>query len=182
MPQPFPKRGLTFGFPNPFSERPEHAVALANVCANWALVEHELVHMYAILLGNSVSRRPKRRHKQAHPLAYQIFESLYALPPRLELLRKLVKQAAPEHAATFHALLPEISDRFKERSIVAHAVWSIEHHREDIVVRTGGYEPDRASYTVKDFENISRRISALYTKLYTLTEKFREPTRITKIT
>lgn len=49
MPQPF-KGDYSTG-PNLILERPEAAMALANVIANWALVEQEIETIYAFLMA-----------------------------------------------------------------------------------------------------------------------------------
>lgn len=165
MPQPFKGTSGQFG-PNTILQRPDLAAHIGNVCASWALVEYDMVSLYALLMGSYLPAPEPGWSPPAHPVAFQIFDALNALAPRIDLLERLCKwRATPQESEHFERTLkPEIRSRFRERSIVAHGLWAINKDEKDalILVNTFG---ENHIYKAHDFEQISTRILELHRKL-----------------
>ncbi|MGH2354390.1 MAG: hypothetical protein ACRDJN_22515 [Chloroflexota bacterium] len=89
MPQPLPVgKACRYG-PDAILERRELAALAANVCANWALVESDMMWLYALLMGRYLPRYEVPGFESAvptHPVAYQVFDALNGFQPRLDLL------------------------------------------------------------------------------------------------
>src|SRR5437867_8387563 len=96
MPQPLkPENSVQFG-PNKLLERPDLACEIGNICVNWNLIENNLMSLYALVMGDYLPKT-QRFSPPTHPVAYQIFDSLNAFGPRVELLEKLLVWRVPDH-------------------------------------------------------------------------------------
>jgi hypothetical protein len=158
MPQPL-KVGSTVQLgPNKVLDRPDLAAEIGNVCANWSLVESELMTLYALLMGDYLPKRPGFA-PPTHPIAYQVFDSLNAFGPRVELLEKLLAWRTSEATQKYfrEVIRPQLRKRFTERSIIAHGVWGTCDDYPDalILVPTYGHQ---MIYKKRDFEHVSHRI------------------------
>jgi hypothetical protein len=173
MPQPL-KVGSTVQFvPNTVLDRPDLAAEIGNVCANWNLVENDLMMRYALLMGDYLPKPPGFA-PSTHPVAYQVFDSLNAFGPRVELLEKLFAWRTSE-AIVKHfrdAVRPQLRKRFVERSVIAHGVWGTCEKYPDALILVPTYR-HQMIYKKRDFEDVSRRIikdrqilGALTTEVY----------------
>lgn len=151
--------------PNQVLERPGLASEIGNVCANWNLLEWTLMRLYALLMGDYLPKVAGFA-PPTHPVAYQVFNSLNAFNPRIELLQKLLEWRAPE--ATIkqfrEVIRPGLRKRFAERSIIAHGIWGTCDDYPDalILLPTYGHQ---LVYKKRDFEDVSRRILVDYERL-----------------
>ena len=130
MPQPLPVGKTVGSGPNRILERPELAALVGNVCANWSLIENDMVLLYGLLMGTYLPRAEipgMEFGPPTHPVAYQVFDALIAFPQRLSLLQHLARwRALPEEAQQLDGPLGRrIRDRYRDRSKVAHAQWGI---------------------------------------------------------
>src|SRR6476660_7367960 len=126
MPQPVPVgKGVQSG-PDHTLARPELAAEIGNVCANWNLVDQDLMFLYALLMGDYLPKMPGFS-PPTHPVAYQVFDALNTLNPRLDLLEKLLSwRAAEDDVKLFREKIrPELRKRFAERSEIVHGNWGI---------------------------------------------------------
>lgn len=158
MPQPLGHGHLVQLGPDRLLERPELATEIGNVCANWNLVDHVLMTFYAFLMGDYMPQ--KNEHMpQPHPVAYQIFDSLNAFGPRLELLEKLIVWRAPDDEVSHfrEQIKPKLRKRFSERSTIAHGIWGICEAYPDALILSPTYG-DQMIWKKKDFRDVSQRI------------------------
>lgn len=172
MPQPLPI-GKTSSFgPNSILERPELAAQIGNVCANWTLVENAMMSLYGLLMGMYLPKHNVPGFEwmpPTHPVAYQVFDALNALAPRLDLLLRLCRwKALPEEAEYLErTLAPIVRKRFSERSIIAHGLWGICDEYQDALIlqRTFG---GNQIWQKSDFEQTSERILELLKQMHGL--------------
>lgn len=160
MPQPWKGDGVGYG-PDTVLERPELAMQIANVSANWVLIESDIAWLYALLLGMDLPK-DKGDLPRSHPIAFQIFEALNSVQARLDLLGRLCKtRAAKTESEYFETTLKgEISKCFTLRSVVAHGLWGTDSKYPDALILVGGSSGSFV-YKKHDFETISKRILEL---------------------
>ncbi len=162
MPQPL-REGELYVYPTKSMalERPELAALIGHVCAAWTLVDREIMHAYGLVLGLHDPVTRSDFSTRAHPVAFQIFDSLYTLNPRLELLAKLVKWTLKEDEAAFmrDAIIPNLKRRYKERSEIAHGLWTVPSDPRDTttLIRLDTFGTAFA-YRKADFQAIVQRI------------------------
>src|SRR5262249_9455219 len=125
---------------------------------NWNLIENNLMSLYALVMGDYLPKT-QRFTPPTHPVAYQIFDSLNAFAPRVELLEKLLVWRVPDQKVKHfrETLKPKLRKRFSERSVIAHGVWGVCDKYPDalILVPTYGHQ---MIYKKRDFQDISKRI------------------------
>lgn len=158
MPQPL-KVGNSVQFgPNTVLERPELAAEIGNVCGNWNLVEHDLMTLYALLMGDYLPRQAGFE-PPTHPVAYQVFNSLNAFNPRVELLEKLLAWRASEITLKHfrEKIRVNLRKRFTERSVIAHGVWATCNAYPDALILVPTYG-QQMIYKQRDFRAVSLRI------------------------
>ena len=181
MPQPLPVgKSSSFG-PNLILKRPELAAQAGNVCANWALVEDAMMLLYGLLMGMYLPKLSAPGFEPlppTHPVAYQIFDALNALAPRLDLLIRLCKwKALPEETEHLErTLAPIVRKRFSERSIVAHGSWGICDDYPDALILQRTYDGNQI-WRKDDFEQTSERIVELLKQMHALTGSIYERLR-----
>lgn len=169
MPQPLPAgKSVHFG-PNRILKRPEQAAHMGNVCANWSLIEGDMVSLYALLMGTYLPS-VAGFSPPAHPVAYQVFDSLNALGPRLDLLNRLCRWRAQEAEADHlqQVLSPFIRKRYAERSRVAHGQWGICEEYPDALMLMQTFGATQI-WKQHDFEELSERIVDLHMQLLAFT-------------
>jgi hypothetical protein len=158
MPQPL-RIGSSVQFgPDTLLRRRELAAEIGNVCANWNLIEHDLMSLYALLMGDYLPNL----HGFApptHPVAYQVFDALNAFNPRVDLLEKLLVWRASEgQVKQFRETIrPTLRKRFAERSEIVHGIWGTCDEYPDglILIPTYGHQ---MNWVKRDFQEVSRRI------------------------
>jgi len=165
MPQPLPADKTVKYGPDFILERPELAALIGNVCANWSLVESDTMHLYALLMGTYLPKAPDSA-PGVHPVAYQVFDALNALAPRLDLLNKLCRwRALPAEAEHMErVLIPLIRKRFQERSIIAHGLWGLCDDYRDALILMHTFDGDQI-YKRNDFVDVSARVLDLHKQL-----------------
>ncbi len=180
MPQPLGQGYLVQFGPDKLLERPELAAQVGNVCVNWNLMEHVLMTLYAFLMGDYMPQENEYL-PPTHPVAYQVFDSLNAYRPRVELLEKLLTWRAEDaEVKEFKEIIkPKLNKRFAERSKVAHGLWGTCDAHPDALILAPTYGKQMV-WKKQDFEDVSsriledrRRLSDLLVSLYN--ERRREP-------
>jgi hypothetical protein len=173
MPQPLRIGSSVQVGPDTLLRRPELAAEIGNVSANWNLIEHDLMNLYALLMGDYLSNQ----HGFAppnHPVAYQVFDALNAFNPRVDLLEKLlVWRASEAQVKQFRdTIRATLRKRFAERSEIVHGIWGTCDEYPDalILIPTYGHQ---MIWVKRDFQEVSRRIldqrklmNALFGQLY----------------
>lgn len=169
MPQPL-KVCCTVQFgPDTVLEYPELAAEIGNVCVNWNLIEQQLMSLYALLMGDYLQKLPAGFAPPTHPIAYQIFDALNALNPRIELLEKLLTwRVSEEQVKNFREVIwPGLRKRFSERSMVAHGVWGTCEAYPDALILVPVYG-NRMIWKKHDFHAVSHRILVEHKRLIML--------------
>lgn len=169
MPQPFKvDHVIQFG-PNTVLERPALAAEIRNVCANWNLIEQQLMMLYALLMGDYLPKQLPGFAPSTHPVAHQIFDALNALNPRIELLEKMLAwRASKDEVKNFKEVIwPGLRKHFSERSMVAHGVWGICEAYPDALILVPIYG-NRMIWKKTDFQDVSRRILEEHKRLVML--------------
>ena len=151
MPQPLRGKhsGAVFN-PNPIKDRPEAAAAMANSLAAWNLFEWDLVDAYSVAMGFYLPGI-QGWEPANHPLAFQIFDALSGLNPRLELLERCVAFVAPDLAPSFTAMRPTIRRMAGKRAEIAHGKWGINDRFPSDLILCPTYGP-MTRWTVGDFD------------------------------
>lgn len=168
MPQPLKVGSTVQSGPDIVLERPELALAIGNVCANWNLIDHKLMVLYALLMGDYLPKAPGFS-PPTHPVAYQVFDALNAFNPRVDLLEKLLAWCASD-AEVKHfreVIRPGLRKRFAERSVVAHGIWGTCDAYPDALILAPTYG-DRMIWKKSDFQDVSGRIIEEYRRLESL--------------
>lgn len=165
MPEVLPVgKSTTFG-PDIILQRPELAKQAINVCANWALIEKQLMTLYSLLMGTYMII-PPGFEPLVHPVALQIFDTLNNLRSRLDLLLRLCKWLASAQIAEKleRDIIPDITGRHRERSAIAHGVWGIctDYPHALILMRTFD---GNLIYREHDFKQVSDRIVKLHARI-----------------
>jgi hypothetical protein len=93
MPEKLPTGKMTVFGPDTVLQRQNLAAQAINVCANWALVERDLMELYSMLMGTYLFTFPGFEPPN-HPVAYQVFDTLNNLQARMDLLLELCKWRA----------------------------------------------------------------------------------------
>ena len=173
MPQPLNTGSAVQFGPDMVLKYPDLAAEIGNVCANWNLVEHMLTSLYALLMGDYLPKSPED-FPPTHPVAYQVFDSLNAFNPRVDLLDKLLASRASDiEIKHFREVIrPGLRKRFAERSLVAHGIWgSCDDHPDALILVP--LLGEQMIWKKTDFQNVSCRIlkdlkllSALASALY----------------
>jgi hypothetical protein len=176
MPKPF--RGMLYRAPNCILERPALAAEIGNIAANWSSVEDVLMNFYALLMGTYAPRPlvpPPGGGEWTptfHPMGYQIFDALFTLNARLDLLKRLIEwKATQEEATHFRKILqPRIRNVAKARNLVVHGVWGKGVHVDaatgrqtelpDVLILRPIYG-ESIAYNLADLQSISSRITGL---------------------
>lgn len=174
MPQPL-KVGSTIQYgPHRVLERPDLAAEIGNVCANWNLIEHNLMILYALLMGDYLPKAPGFA-PPTHPVAYQVFDALNAFNPRVDLLEKLLAwRASDAEVKHFREVIrPGLRKRFSERSVVAHGNWGTCDAYPDALILVPIYG-DRMIWKKSDFQDVSGRIIEEYKRLASLVKSLYE--------
>ncbi len=151
-----PGKGVQYG-PNTVLKRPDLAAAIANVCANWSLVENHVISIYAFLMGDYLPRVPGYA-PPTHPVARQVMDALNAFNPKLELLCKLLDWREPELSQQFReGNAMRLRKRYNERSEVAHGTWAVCDDYPDALILAPTFGA-MMIYKIRDFDAISERI------------------------
>lgn len=164
MPNPLPVGKSVTSGPNIVLQRPQLAAAIGNVCANWTLIDNDIMRLYALLMGTYITL-PQTMPNEApptHPVAYQVFDTLNTLNQRLGLLSRLGKwNATPEESEKLEKLLDRIRKKGRERNKIAHGLWGIckDYPDDLILVPVFG---DKQIYTQTDLDGVSQRIIELH--------------------
>lgn len=171
MPQPYKGNGVGWG-PNTVLDRPKLAPLIANICANWVLIEEDLNRIFSILV-HLRHEEDGLRYNSLSGIGVQIIDTLNNFPPRLDLIERLLEWwKLDNELEKFRALRPKITARARERNTVAHGLWGIAANDELpealILVQHDGAKS--ITYTSRDFEQISERILELDNEL----KKFHE--------
>jgi hypothetical protein len=174
MPQPLRTGCSVIHGPNVLRDRPELACEVGNVCANWSLLENDLMLLYALVMGDYLPKE-KGHGPPTHPVAYQIFDSLNAFGPRLDLLDKLLawrlSQSQVKHFR--EEIKPQLRRRFAERSAIAHGVWGTCVQYPDALILLPTYGQHMV-YKKRDFEAVSNRIHEDHRKVGALMKEVYE--------
>jgi hypothetical protein len=158
MPEVLPTgNSVSFGG-NAVLQKPALAAQGLNVCANWALIEKDLMELYSLLMGTYLITFPGFEPPN-HPVAYQVFDTLNNLQARLDLLLALAKWRAGKDAAEKLELdiIPKLRNRFAERSAIAHGVWGICGKYPDALILMRTFD-GHLIYREHDFKQASQRI------------------------
>jgi hypothetical protein len=155
--------------PDTILKRPELAVQIGNVIANWSYVEGTLMHFYALLLGDYLDSSPNMPGFVAppsHPVAFQIFDEVNTLQTRLNLLTAICSWRLLEHEFKLFRdeLAPEIRRRAQERNAIVHGEWSVSGDYPDGLILSQIYGHSQL-WKKADFEEVSKRIIELKAKL-----------------
>jgi len=160
-------------------QRPALAAQALNVCANWALIEHNLTVLYSLLMGKYVEA-PRGFEPPIHPVARQIFDTLNNLGARLDLLLRLARWCAPPEMAEKieRDIIPKLWKRFTERSEIAHGVWGVCNDYPDALILVREFDGNLV-YKEHDFKQASQRMVELHSRIGSeiirpLYEKFRQ--------
>lgn len=162
MPQPLPRDKSVSSGPNIVLERPELAAQIGSICANWNLIERDMLALYAQLMGIGLPKLPGF-FPPTHPVAYQIFDALNSLHARMDLLARLCKSySLPDESKYFEdKLRPRMRKRFGERSVIAHGNWGICKDYPDALVLMPIFG-EMQIYKLHDLEQVSERILKLH--------------------
>lgn len=158
MPQPLKVGSTVQCGPNRVLKRPDLAAEIGNVCANWSLVERELMTLYGLLMGDYFPRLAGAG-PLTHPIAYQVFDTLNAFNSKVALLVKLLAWRASEaEVKKFRdEIWPRLRKRYDERSVIAHGVWSTCDDYPDALILVPIYG-HQMIWKKSDFQAVSRRI------------------------
>jgi hypothetical protein len=174
MPQPIPsdktiilRRGT-----DTVLQRPKLAAQIGNVCATWAEIEHLIVTIYALLMGDTLPKEPVLGLK-AHPVAYQIFDYLISMDARRNLLAALVRShGVQSEIDALQPLLEEIRKRGNERNEIAHGLWRIsDDYPEDLIKAGHGkslerWQPHDFTQLLVRLEGLRGRLGDFFTLMY----------------
>src|SRR5688572_23097839 len=80
---------------------PDLAAQMANVVANWSLVEQDLLVLYSIVMGMQEGKSLSDPTPNAHPLAWHVFDHIDSLSARMDLIHDLLEAATPDDAKKF---------------------------------------------------------------------------------
>jgi len=171
MPQPFRRADINLSFePNQLLSKPALAAEIGNICASWGLVEVTVAMLYSVLMGDFLPRQAEPGMTTAHPVAFQVFDALNALSPRLELVKRLVKWREPEFADEWSTIENKLRRRFSERSVVAHGFWGVSDDLPDSIVLVSPFSPSM-TFKVRDFRAIADRIAREHGELERFLER-----------
>lgn len=173
MPQPLPNGRTVVTGANYILRRPELAAQAAAVCANFSLIEGQLVSIYALVLGMTLPFDPPAAGApMVHRAGIQILDAINSLNGRLDLVRRLLESYVPKNEFEHFRdnLCPAIRKRFEERSIVAHGDWGICDDYPDALILSRPFQPQQI-WKKRDFESTSQRIIKCWKDL----NQFSEP-------
>jgi hypothetical protein len=181
MPQPIRDVSVHSG-PNVMLQRPDLAAQLGNICAHWNRIDHELLSLYGLVMGTYME--PQYNFAPpSHPVAYQVFDELHALGPRLDLLVRLLGLRAEKSEAEFFRdkLQKSIRKRFSERSLVVHGHWGLSDEHKDALILMPIFDVPQI-YKLADFKEISKRLNDLLSELsafsYPIYERLRQRSKV----
>lgn len=155
MPQPLPEGNTLHYRPKIILERPNHAIGIALVVAEWAALEEMIFSefSFALFAFDMVERH-------SHLVAKEAWNEMTNLPQRLGFIESVAQRKIPQNLfdELENKVHPEIRKRAKERNRVVHGHWHLcSNYPEDLILNSEGEEKMR--YTVKDFHDISQRIN-----------------------
>ncbi len=155
MPQPLVEGCQLEYRPMLLKDRPERAMGIALVAAEWAALENHLIQLFKFCLfalqGES---------QTSGQIAQTAWENIGNLNTRLDLLESIARQRIPlDLLQEFKdTIKPEIRRRSIERNRVVHGHWHLcDKYPDDVILES--YEPSRRlRYNVHDFDDIAARI------------------------
>lgn len=154
---------------------PDIAVEIAVITSTYAHLEGRLLSLYAVAMGlyfpmPAEDDDGEQYAPPDHPIAYQVFEALQTLKPRLDLIQALLKtNADPAEYEFFRdALSPRVRKVAKRRNKVVHASWAkgLAHNgpndlrpvTDAVIYRPPSGGPMLA-YKLQDFQEITEAIA-----------------------
>lgn len=163
------------------AERPERALQIAMICHAWAEIEETLIELYGLYMGMDLSLDSKaigqRPHAGAfksgldanavplHPVATQVFTTLSALGPRLDLLEALTKwHGTPDEVEKVTDLNKRLRKRYRERSAIAHGRWAVCDECPDAIILQEPLHANRV-YREHDLTQVFDRLRAVHEDL-----------------
>ncbi|TPG38655.1 hypothetical protein EAH79_16215 [Sphingomonas koreensis] len=150
-------------------ERPQHAIRIAAIAAEWTQVEKSMVRLLAGSYGRTLYNEDGPRDVEHHPVAVAAMEAAETMRARFKLLDlslgKLVAKTTVE--PTWTDLRKQIEARGRERNKVVHGSWGLSPGiPNDLVMQTpDGY----FKWTVTDFDATLDRIVDVRGRIISLT-------------
>ena len=106
-------------------ERPQLALQIAIAINSWNRFESDAAFLYGDMMTHRYGPpAPNGGTRGAHPVALQVFETLDAFRPKLDLLRGLLEYTRPDlldHWNTITRKKIESAQRFRNK--LAHSIW-----------------------------------------------------------
>lgn len=179
MPQPIKDGTVLQYYFGVIKDRPDHAIGIALVASEWAALEEELILLftYALMPVGPWADGTWSRAPGPAAVAFRAWEAMDSLRPRLDFISRVGRTRLPDDLLKEFTseVAKEIRSRAGERNRVVHGRWNVSpEYPEDLIL----VSPDgNLRYTVKDFEDIAKRINVTISMLADFWHRVRERVR-----
>ena len=158
-------------------QRPEHAMLIAAIAAEWTQVEDAMINLLGGAYGRTLFNADGPRDVEHHPVARAAMEAAETIRARIKLLD--LSLAVLVAGTLVEPIWLDIRDRLqkraRERNRIVHGRWGIEANEpDDLVLRSkDGY----SRWTVQDFQDVLARIVALRWEVVGLSDSIMQAVR-----
>ena len=118
MPQPYKGQSISTG-PKVVQQRPDAAVGLAIVTADWVQIEQDLVLLYGFLLSRWAGQTPTDGFLPTHPVGRLTFVSLSSLSDKIALVDNVANwNLRKDNINELEKIMSSIKKLYEERNAV----------------------------------------------------------------
>ena len=177
------EEGTSFSHgPKTVLQRPELAVLIGAIAAEWSLVEFHHAELYALLIGSRLPAIPFDDRKSMasislippsapifaplDDLAIQIFERIPPVQQRIKLVEDLADRQLAQHADALAKLKNVIHDKILKtstrRNDIVHGLWGVASAYPNELLLIEPFKP-KMVYGKSDFQEVLDRIGKLAT-------------------
>ncbi len=146
--------------------RPNCAMLIAAISAEWAYVEENLTLLFSAAMGSHTLTEDGAASINRNWVAIVTMNELKSIRIRLNIIEKsLIVLLPQELQSDWNGLAKEINNRAKDRNIIVHAAWGISDiYPDDLVLEDE--RGKRMRYNEQDFVQILDRISLVYVRIH----------------